>query len=461
MRAIARILFVVILFFSNQRLDAQPFQSLQVSANGRFFQTADGKPFFWLGETGWLLFSKLNREEAETYLEDRKQKGFNVIQVMVLHTLSAVNVYGDTALLNKDLSKPIVTPGSTASDPAQYDYWDHVDYIIKLAAKKSLYMGMVAVWGSAVQSGATAEQAKSYAHFLADRYKNEPNIIWMNGGDIKGSDHKDVWDVIGNVLNTEDNNHLITYHPRGRAQSSEWFHKDSWLDFNTFQSGHRRYDQDTSANETLHYGEDNWKYVDVDYALKPTKPTVDAEPSYEGIPQGLHDTTQPYWKAPDVRRYGYWSVFAGAAGYTYGHNAVMQMHKPTDKGSAFGAREYWYDAIHSEGASQMIHLKKLMLSKPYFERVPDQSMLVENGEKYDRIFATRGEDYAFIYTYNGSNMKVAMGKIKGDKVKACWFDPRTGKYKDIGKFANNGVQTFDPPGEKQDGNDWVLVLESK
>ena len=40
------------------------------------------------------------------------------------------------------------------------------------------------------------------------------------------------------------------------------------------------------------------------------KPVLDAEPSYEGIPQGLHDPAQPRWRDCDVRRYGYWSVFA-------------------------------------------------------------------------------------------------------------------------------------------------------
>jgi hypothetical protein len=55
---------------------------LTVSANKRFL-TAGGKPFFWLGDTGWLLLSKRNREETEKYLEDRKLKGFNVIQIMV------------------------------------------------------------------------------------------------------------------------------------------------------------------------------------------------------------------------------------------------------------------------------------------------------------------------------------------------------------------------------------------
>ncbi len=58
-------------------------------------------------------------------------------------------------------------------------------------------------------------------------------------------------------------------------------------------------------------------------------------------------------------------------------------------------------------------------------------------------------------------MSLNMGKIKGDKVKASWYNPRNGKLKTIGTFNNKGVQEFNPPGEKMDGNDWVLVLTSK
>src|SRR3954468_9269573 len=84
---------------------------LKVSDNGRFFTDEKGDPFFWLGDTGWLLFSKLNREEAVQYLEDRKQKGFNVIQAMLLHTVAAANVYGDSALVDKNVAHPKVTAG--------------------------------------------------------------------------------------------------------------------------------------------------------------------------------------------------------------------------------------------------------------------------------------------------------------------------------------------------------------
>ena len=225
-----------------------------------------------------------------------------------------------------------------------------------------------------------------------------------------------------------------------------------------FQSGHRRYDQDDSE---WGFGEDNWKYVDNDYSKTPAKPTIDGEPSYEGIPQGLHDVLQPFWKAEDVRRYAYWSVFAGGFGFTYGNSAVMQFYKPGDKSAGYGAKEYWTEAINDPGALQMQYLKKLMLSRPFLERIPDQSLIAgENGSKYDHLMATRGNDYAMIYTYTGRNILVQMGKISGEKVKASWYKPADGTSTEIGEFENSGIQEFDPPGEPANGNDWVLVLDS-
>lgn len=433
---------------------------LRISANGRYFQTTDGKPFFWLGDTGWLLFTRLTREETEQYLTDRQQKGFNVIQVMVLPAVTSANIYGDSALVAKNVGKPLTTPGNQPSDSTQYDYWDHVDFVISKAAEKGLYMALVPVWGSPVKAGLVTEKdAKAYASFLAKRYKDKPNIIWLNGGDIKGSDSTNVWTTIGNTLHREDPGHLVTFHPRGRTQSSDWFHNSEWLAFNMFQSGHRRYDQDTTAGDKA-YGEDNWKYVASDYNRTPVKPVIDGEPSYEGIPQGLHDTLQPFWTADDVRRYGYWSVFAGACGYTYGHNAVMQMHKHGDGRGVYGVREYWETAINAPGAGQMIHLEKLICSRNYNDRIPDQALIAgENGKGYQHLQATRGKDYAYIYTCNGRNIPVNMGRIAGSRVKAAWYDPRSGSTAEIGEYANKGVMVFDPPGEVRNGNDWVLVID--
>jgi len=447
-----------ILLISFLGADAQ-VPLLKISANKRFIQTADGKPFFWLGDTGWLLFIKCNRADALKYLDDRKQKGFNVVQVMLIHDIKlGVNAYGDSSIHNQDVSKPVTTVGKNFNDLTQYDYWDHVDFIIDEAAKRGIYMALVPVWGGNIKHINEA-QAKLYATFLANRYKNKPNIIWLNGGDIKGNDGLNEWKVIGNTINSIDKNHLITFHPRGRNSSSTWFHNEAWLDFNMFQSGHRSYAQDTSSSETLHYGEDNWKYVNDDYKLLPVKPTFDGEPSYEDIPYGLHRADEPYWKDYEVRRYAYWSVFAGGCGFTYGHNSVMQFYTPGDSGISFFPKIKWQEGLKAPGAGQMKWLKQLILSKSYFNRVPDQSMVVDDGERYDKVIATRGTAYAMFYVYNGRTFKVETDKLKFYPKKAGWFNPRNGAMTWLSEFRSRTINEFDPPGEKENGNDWVLILE--
>jgi len=454
------ITFFAVSFISNGTAQTPKFSQLIVSPNGHYLMEKNGKPFFWLGDTGWLLFLKLNREEADKYLEDRRKKGFNVIQVMVVHSPGEVNVYGDSALINKNVTTPKVTPGNKFSNKSEYDFWDHVDYIIDKAAQKGLYIALVPVWGGNVKAGlVNQQQAKIYAAWLANRYKNKPNIIWINGGDIPGSDSIDVWNTIGKTLDSIDKNHLITFHPRGRTISSLWFQNEKWLKFNMFQSGHRTYAQDTSSSEPFRFGEDNWKYVNLVFDKKPIKPVLDGEPSYEGIPYGLHDTSLPRWKAKDVRRYAYWSVFAGATGFTYGDNAVMQFRKAGEKTGAYGANDYWFDAINDPGAGQMMWLKKLMLSKCYFNRIPAQALIADQGKRYDYIAATSGKDYEFFYDYTGRNFKVNMKEIPLAKVSASWYNPRNGNKTRIGIFSTNGIREFNPPGEEKDGNDWVLILE--
>ena len=378
---------------------------------------------------------------------------------MVIHDiLKEINYYGDSALICDAIDRPRVTPGNSPNDKLQYDYWDHMDFIIDLAASKGIYMGLVPIWGSNIKSGnVSSEQARKYIDWLAERYKNRKNVIWINGGDIKGSDSTATWNLIGSEIKRIAPSQLVTFHPFGRTQSSTWFHNENWLDFNMFQSGHRRYDQDTAR---VAYGEDNWRYINDDYWKTPVKPTLDGEPSYENIPQGLHDVKQPLWKDRDVRRYAYWSVFAGGAGFTYGHNSIMQFYRSGDKSGAYGAILPWQEAMDAPGAGQMIYLKNLMLSRSYSDRVPFQEIIEGNqGDKYNHLVATKGTGYAFVYTYNGRNFALNLDLLGSKNIKAAWYNPRDGKFTDIGTLSGNGIKEFDPPGEKEDGNDWVLVID--
>ena len=426
---------------------------LQVSDNGRYLQHENGTPFFWMGETGWLLPEKLNRDEASYYLSHCREAGFNVVQVQTVNGVPAINDYGQFSFPDGFNFKNINKKGV-------YGYWDHMDYIIKTAEKNGIYIGMVCIWGNLVKAGLmNEEEAKAYGTFLAERYKDSPNIIWFIGGDVRGDIKPEVWNTLARTIKSIDKNHLMTFHPFGRTSSIYWFHDAEWLDFNMFQSGHRRYDQtrgdgDNTAEAAV--AEDNWRYVEAALAKTPAKPVIDGEPSYEEIPQGLHDPSEPWWKAPDVRRYAYWSVFAGSFGHTYGHNSIMQMLKVANNGG-YGAKKTWYDAMKDPGFNQMKHLKNLMLSFPFFERVPDQSIISgENGFRYDRTIATRGNDYLLVYTYTNQPMDIDLSKISGAKKNVWWYSPVDGSLEYAGEF-DNKVQHFHYDSAYGAGNDRVLI----
>ena len=422
---------------------------LRVSDNQRYLQFENGKPFFWQGETAWLMPERLNRDEVNFYLKTCREAGYNMVQVQVINDVPAYNIYG---VPSHDKQGELLTN-------VPYSYWDHLDYIVNVAAQNDIYIGMVCIWGGLVKAGKlNVEQAKTYGRFLANRYKDLPNIIWIIGGDIQGDIKAEVWDALATTIKSIDKNHLMTYHPRGRYTSAQWWSKASWLDFHTFQSGHRRYGQRMgNENYPIPDGteEDNWMYVDSTWAYKPVKPVLDDEPSYEGIPQGLHDANEPLWKACDARRYAYWSVFAGSCGHSYGHSAIMQFYREGYP-PAYHNKMTWMEALHDPGFNQMKYLKHLMLSLPYFERVADQGIVLDNGTKYDRLAATRGNDYLLVYNYTSRDMKIDLRKISGEKKKVWWMNASTGELTWLGEY-NNKVLIFRPHKIGSGIEDGVLI----
>lgn len=457
-RSVLSLGFLMVVFFvMSQQKVVVPWShgKLEVSKNGRYLQHEDGTPFFWLGDTGWLLPERSDRDEADFYLSQCSQNGYNVVQVQTINNVPAVNKYGK-------LSMPKGFDFSNLQDSDGYGYWDHMDYIIKSAEKQGIYIGMVCIWGGLVKSGLmNEEQARAYGRFLAERYKNSPNIIWMIGGDIRGDVKTSVWETLARTIKSIDKGHLMTFHPFGRTSSVNWFHQADWLDFNMFQSGHRRYGQqkgDGDFSNLSQTEEDNWRYVEKGLSMLPMKPILDGEPSYEGIPQGLHDVHEPRWQDYDARRYAYWSVFAGSFGHTYGNNSIMQFYRPGIVG-AYGAVKPWYESLQDAGYLQMKYLKKLMLMFPYFDRVPDQSIIKgKNGERYERMVATRGKDYALVYNYSGLAMTIDLSKISGAQKKCWWYDPKDGRFQYIGTYGGNEVRTFRPDVQPNSGEDRVLVL---
>ena len=342
---------------------------LKVSDNNRYLVRADGSPFFYLGDTAWELFHRLNREQAGAYLEDRAQKGFTVIQAVALAELDGLNdpnPYGHRPLIDNDPTKPDVKDGP------QNDYWDHVDYIVDKAASLGLVIGMLPTWGDKWNKkwGAgpvifTPDNAGQYGEWLGKRYRDKP-IIWILGGDrpVETDEQREIIRAMAaGLARGDEGRHLMTFHPVGGQGSSAWFHQDPWLDFNMRQNGH-----------VVQYRGDQTR---ADYDLQPTKPVIDGEPIYEDHPIAFNARENGHSISADVRRPLYWDLFSGAFGHTYGHHSVWQMWAP-GRQPVNGPLLPWYEAIKQPGASQMQYGRRLIESRPFLSRIPDDSIIVSD-----------------------------------------------------------------------------------
>jgi hypothetical protein len=432
---------------------------IKVSDNRRFLVYENGKPFFYLGDTAWELFHRLNREEADRYLENRARKGFTVIQAVALAEtdgLNDANPYGHRPLLENDPTRPDVKEGP------QNDYWDHVDYIVQKAETLGLVIGFLPTWGDKWNKawGAgpvvfNAGNARTYGEWLGRRYKDRP-IIWILGGDrpVENDSQREVIRAMAQGLRQGDGgNHLITFHPQGGQGSSTWFHNEDWLDFNMRQNGH---------------GAEFKSYANTraDYDRTPVKPVLDGEPIYEDHPVSFNAKEFGHSVAADVRRPLYWDLFQGACGHTYGHHSVWQMYAPGRK-PINGPLMPWFQAIDQPGAGQMQYARKLIESRPFLDRIPDDSILAPSevptampGAGTRRFVATRdiAGTYAMIYAPVGRSFTVRFDKLQGEKFKAWWFNPRTGKATSLGEFQRVPEKSFSPP-DPGELADWVLVLD--
>ncbi len=438
---------------------AQKTGGLAVSDNGRFLQYADGTPFFYLGDTAWELFHRLNREEAGIYLEDRARKGFNVIQAVLVAEFDGVrgpNAYGCLPFVDSDPLMPDIKEGSAN------DYWDHVDYVIDKANSLGMYIGLLPAWGGHwYDKGAifNTGNASAYGEFLGKRYKDK-DIIWILGGDrlIENDTHKAIIRQMAEGIRRGDSGgHLMTFHPRGMRGSSEWFHDEPWLDFNMRQNGHNT-------------DYPNYSKTYADYMKIPVKPVIDGEPLYEDHPLSSSAARNGHSVAADVRRAMYWDLFSGACGHTYGHHSVWQMYDPAKEDTKRPINNplmSWREAIGQPGASQMAYGRRLMESRPFFTRVPAQEVIVEDkvktsvpGAGHYVFLATRDTEgtYLMVYAPVGRKFTVRTDVIKGGKINAWWYDPRSGKAVKAGLFDNAGKLTFISPNPGE-WLDWVLVLD--
>ena len=418
------------------------FHPTKVSADGRFLQTADGAPFFWLADTAWELFHRLSREEADFYLQTRAKQGFTAIQAVVLAEfdgLHAPNFYGEVPLRNDDPKQPVEA------------YFAHVDWIVARANALGLTVGMLPTWGDKWNKKwgqgpeiFTPENARAYGQWLGARYRDAA-IVWILGGDrpIENDGQRAVIEAMAAGLG-QSSKHLKTLHPSGGQTSAQWFHNAPWLDFNMRQTGHNR-------------NSDNYAKVAEDYARTPAKPVIDGEPGYEDHPAGFA-MENGYLDDYDNRKSLYWALFSGAAGHTYGCHAMWQF-LDAKRNPVNHPRLPWRQSLTLPGASQM-HLARELLKPSWGHLVPDPSLIVaQPGGSHAHLAAAREANGARVYVYCplDGGFEVNTSNLPDVRLRASWFDPRSGEVSVIEEFGRGERHGFSAPGW---GPDWVLKLEA-
>jgi hypothetical protein len=423
---------------------------------GRFATTPrgllrDGEPFFWLGDTGWLLM-RLSPDDVRFYLDDRVAKHFNVIQMMAIrtHHLRSSPTQGDL-VPNHAGELPF-----SALDPVTLNeaYWRHLDFIIAAARERSLTVALATMWGRDADSlfPEPLQNNERYGTLLGRRYRERDNVIWLVTGEYEkiednwrqdsdiSEGQRTLLRALARGLETgHGGRHLMTIHPI--YTSSRDFHDDFWLDFNMQQTwGH------ANANVVR---------IRSDYDKTPAKPVLNGEPGYENRPEA---PTSSAWKC---RYEGYWSVFAGAFGYTYGAERIWQF------------RLEWKDALQNEGAGDMQHLRRLMESRPMQGRIPDQSLLVSEagslGSEPTYCAVTRASDSGYVMAYStmGKPFTINLAALSGARLNAWWYSPRDGRCYDERSQASTSPFAVVDTGQRREftpptsglHQDWVLVLD--
>ena len=439
---------------------AQPAPSrLHISADGHSLAKEDGTLFFWLGDTAWNYFARLNQAEAKQYLDDRVAKRFTVIQAHMLPwTLQTRSVHGQTAFLNGDFDQP------------NEAYWQHVDTLMRLATERELYVAVLPVWcrtyiepapnGTDGPDVVLTDSAKAYRYgkFVGNRYRVYSNLIWVLGGDRRPTRHSVYRQLAKGLTETyaggDPDKILLTYHPPGgtnrppATSTGEFYHNEPWLDLNLIQSGH------ALANAS-------YQRISEDYVRQPAKPTLDSEPCYEQHPI-KHDYKNGRFTGWHVRRRAYWSVLAGACGFTYGGNGIWQMDKPGDVMQSTHFSHFWYDALNHEGAGQMQHVRSLIETLGVGQLIPDSTRLTSAaGTVDDRVQVARDKDNSFLVAYitDGHPITLDLSGLSSRRLSGYYFDPRTGKRQSLGQLTRQAERQFAPPtsGPEQD---WVLVVMS-
>ncbi len=417
---------------------------LKLSGNGRYLTYQNNTPFFLVGDTAWSMIGQLSDQDANAYLANRSNYGFNTILVSLIEhkfsTNAPSNIYGQAPFTGR----PFATPNEA--------YFAHADYIINSAIQKGMVVLLDPIYVGyacndegwcAELNAATLPELRQWGQFIGNRYKNYSNIIWVIGGDadpVALSLTAKLQEIV-NGIRDNDTNHLFTADNEPESMAVDAWPGAPWLNVNSVYTYSNVYGPTQTA-----------------YLVSPTMPFFFFESNYENE----HSITNQGLRAQE-----YWSVLSGAFGHLFGNCPMWNFNAPA--GASYCAVVNWRTQLTSAGTNSMRYFQSLFSSIKWYNLVPDFSHVAATagyGTWGNSDYATTAYalDGSLIATYLPTVRTITINMTKmGGSTTARWFDPSNGQYTTIAgsPFPNTGTRTFTPSGNNAAGDtDWVLLLES-
>jgi len=437
--------------------------SIRVSSDRRYLEHADKTPFFWLGDTWWMgLCHRLHwPDEFKQLTADRKEKGFNVIQIVA-------GLYPDMPPFDSRGANEAGFPWETNYATIRPEYFDAVDQRLQYLVEQGITPCIVGAWGYFIPWMGVWKMEAHWRYLIA-RYGALP-VVWCVAGEAnlpyyltKGFPYDDrtqvkSWtEVMRYVRDNDPFHHLVTIHPTGinRLSARNATEDISLLDIDMLQTPHGNREAVPPTVKTIRES----------YSDSPIMPVINGEASYEM----LMDKIPAQWP-----RAMFWvCMMNGAAGHTYGANGIWQCnrrekpHGPSPNGAQNGVG---YGKISWEEAMNLAGSRQISLGKKLLEQFPWQT------------FTPHPEWAAFTnqtaITFEGPQSAGIPGRVRivwvprnepivvkdlgshGAWV-SSYFDPVTGVRAPVPEAhaeANGIWQCEPPPGND---HDWVLILEAK
>lgn len=442
---------------------------MKLSIKNKKFVDENGKLFFYTADTAWEIFHKLTLSEAKLFIDNRKQKGFNVIQAVAVAELDGTKT--------PTYEKNLLPFSNLETLSINEDYFDHVRNVIKYANSQGIFIALVPMWGSylipnlswggKVKPLFDIEKATNFLDYLSQKFA-DLDIIWLLGGDRSyiQKEHKDLIKAMAlTIRKNVSDKQLISAHTQGGRSIYDMLDKPDYLDFITWQSGH------------MGQAYPSWRSIESDYK-RLDMPVLDAEPCYESHPimnEFSFSRKDPGLRFTDkhVRRSSYWSVFSGGAGITYGCYGIWQMRREEDdnieipESAASAYRNdtipYWHDSLNFAGAFQIPFIKKFMENLPDPVNVkPDNSLLLsQNPSDEGHCCAITDDAHNFIAVYvpKSEHITVDVSVFGLDGFEIYLFDPRYGVYTFLSN--DNSESQFLNIAPPCGDDDFVLLLKRK